>query len=274
MPLEGGSVGTRLTAHMTLHPKTLVPVLDESLDDDAIRTAAGLAEAVGPGFPDPTVVVFSITPDPTRETDERRHAAAKALHVRNVLDAVDVEWSHRATEDVADAIVAAVAQRDASVVLFDEPVDWEVVDAVGRETDAVVLYAPTLHDGVTDRVVVAVAGGPNMDRSLDVAGVFAARFDRPVRLVHVVDPDADEETVAAGRSLLRRAADRFDDDAATTSLVRDDDVPAVLAGEDGLLVLGAPTTSGLRRLAFGSTTTDVLSIADDPLIVWGEGGDP
>ncbi len=123
-------------------------------------------------------------------------------------------------------------------------------------------------------LLVPVVEGGKGDATVRLASLIGARLQIPVELLHVVPARSDPDTVEQGDRLLAARLlwmdDRID---VTTTLVRDDDVSAVIlerARDHGALLLGASRRGWLARWLKGTLAEEIQARAEvDVLLAHG-----
>jgi nucleotide-binding universal stress UspA family protein len=119
-------------------------------------------------------------------------------------------------------------------------------------------------------VLLPVAGGPHSGPAADVAAAVAADCDAWVDVLHVVDEDASDRRRERADDLVEGLARRIGrPDTTTTWVLEAPDVVEAITEQSryyGLTVLGAPTTSRLRELIFGSTNSSVRANAESAVL--------
>lgn len=119
-------------------------------------------------------------------------------------------------------------------------------------------------------ILVPVAGGPHSGLAVDVALAIARAHGAWIDLLHVVEPDPDDGTVARAERYLEAGVRRMGSfsDVDTWTLEADDVTTAVAEQSRyyGLTVIGAPRKGRLREFVFGSTTGEVCERAEGTVL--------
>ncbi|WP_435364044.1 universal stress protein [Haloarchaeobius sp. DYHT-AS-18] len=247
----------------------LVVRTDGKIADGIVELAVELS---GHGLPDgfaPTIEVVASARQETFPGEAARHTASTALHVRELVEgSVTVEWHTVDAETPGEALETAATDEEPGIVVASDDLDPAVAERVFDATGATVVLAPNdwRLDGV-ETVVGAVGTGPYTGRVADTVGALARASNASATLVHVGDD----------RAVLDAAAGRVEDVPVETELLSGDvhEVLPDVAADSDALVIGGPSHSRLRQLAFGSTSqrlreeTDTLTLTvwtdDDPL---------
>ncbi len=133
-------------------------------------------------------------------------------------------------------------------------------DLDGVDDDvAVEYYGPSIHRSI-DEILVPVAGGPNTDAVLGLAGNLASSWDASVTLLTVLPEDPDSEREHAARRRLEDYAGEFDGIQVETCLEAGDDVVTIITGlteRFELVVIGDSEQSLFGRF-FHSSIPDRL----------------
>jgi nucleotide-binding universal stress UspA family protein len=246
--------------------------------DRALPVAQALGDRIGARLC--AVVVTSPGLAEQNDQDEARwHARRSGCRLDEVVLRTD--------DDVVGGILAAASPpntllclaagaRPAAVSLVATSLSEQVVTRSDRPVLAV--GPAVLLDGSRpiDHLLCCVDDEPALtDRLLDVTAAWARTLDCTPHLVRVVPPAGDrtgsvfearESLDAVVRSLWARGAP------ATSGLVADDDVSGAIVRcaarrRNSLVVVASHGRSGLRRLALGSITLDVLRRSPAPLLV-------
>lgn len=182
----------------------------------------------------------------------------------------------RVGHDATTSLSAAALDRNVRTIVVPRTVDGgefgqSALDELADRTGADVLL-------VDDRpprrkrssVLVAVAGGPHSALAVDVGRALAAAEGVWVDLLHATTADAPDAEADA-RALLGRYAERFGDiDRVSTWTLDATDVADTIREQSqyyDLTLVGAPRTSRLRRLLFGSTSSDIGAAVESPSVV-------
>lgn len=247
--------------------------------DRALPVAAALAEQLGARLG--VVVVTSPGLDPTIDRGEVRwHARRAGCQLDDVV--------LRSDDDVVGGILAAAVSPDALLCLATSA-RGGVVDLVARSVSEGVMClaerpvlavgpAVAIDDpGPVEHLLCCIDEDPALaDHLLEVTAAWAAALDCVPHLVRVVPGhggDRRPEALDARESLdtvVRRLWARGVP--ATSGLVTDDDVSGAIARcaarrPHCAIVLATHGRSGLRRLAAGSVTLDVLRRSPAPALV-------
>lgn len=113
--------------------------------------------------------------------------------------------------------------------------------------------APTSRS--VSEILVPVAGGPNTEDALILAGNLATGWNASVTILTVLPRSADEDRKRAARDRLQVYADTLDGVPVETRLEAGDDVVATitaLTDEFELVVIGGSEQSLFRRIFRGS----------------------
>jgi nucleotide-binding universal stress UspA family protein len=120
-------------------------------------------------------------------------------------------------------------------------------------------YGPSIHRAI-DEILVPVAGGPNTDAVLGLAGNLASSWDASVTLLTVLPEDADSEHRRAAEARLEDYTGEFDGVRVETRLETGEDVVAIitaLTDRFELVVIGDSEQSLFGRF-FTSSIPDRL----------------
>lgn len=137
------------------------------------------------------------------------------------------------------------------------PCDVISINGQGRYRDFASMLVPT-------------AGGPHAGLAIDVAARVAESLDAWIDILHVLPEDPDEATVEAAEDQLTAAADRIGRPGTVNPwFLRSDDPADTIIEQStyyGLTVIGAPTSSRLRRFVYGSTSREIRREAESVVI--------
>ncbi|MFB6227811.1 MAG: universal stress protein [Halobacteriales archaeon] len=133
-------------------------------------------------------------------------------------------------------------------------------DLDGLDGDVTVdRFGPSTHRSIDD-ILVPVAGGPNTDAVLGLAGNLASSWDASITLLTVVPEDADTGRKRTAENRLEDYADTLDGIRVETRIETGDDVVAIvtaLTERFELVVIGDSERSLFQRF-FGSSIPDRL----------------
>lgn len=202
--------------------------------------------------------------------------------VEQATDAgVSVESRMRYARDIATGIVGAVDVHDADTLLVGwrgRPRRRDII--LGSFLDRILAEAPcdvfvkrirTL-SGDVESILVPVAGGPNCELALELAGTIASQRDAVVHLLHVIHPDADDSTREDAADLLRdyETPLREMDVSVESTTVQSDHVAGAVTDETAtrdLTVLGATRDPFLKRKLVGSVAEGVGRAAASSVVL-------
>ena len=119
-------------------------------------------------------------------------------------------------------------------------------------------------------ILLPIANGPNSGLATDVASVLAYQCDAYVDILHVIDPDSDEEIYEAAEKRVATAEERIaQPDRTSTWLLESRDPAAEIIEQSayyGLTVIGAPQSSRLHRFVYGSVSDSISAEADSAVV--------
>ena len=119
-------------------------------------------------------------------------------------------------------------------------------------------------------MLLPIANGPHSGLATDVAAVIAHQCDAYIDILHVIDPEASEDTREAAERRVQTAADRVGLDERTSTWILESADPADEIIEQsayyGLTIIGAPQTSRLHRFVYGSMSTSISSEAESAVV--------
>lgn len=120
-------------------------------------------------------------------------------------------------------------------------------------------------------ILVPVAGGPHTEYAAEIAGAIARARDASVELVTVVDPGADEETVADARTLLTQTSTTLGAvESVGETVLRGDDVAETIverSTDHDVTVIGATRSGLLRRTLIGTIPERVGRRVDGAVVM-------
>ncbi|WP_435186770.1 universal stress protein [Halobellus sp. EA9] len=179
-------------------------------------------------------------------------------------------WSRIVAETATDhdvtTIVTSPPRDRRSASLFRR----SAIDRLQARTDCR-LVVTNASSGFTDAssILVPVAGGPHSEAALDVARALGVSLDAWIDVLHVVEPETQNEPDPA-QPYFEAAADQLDGYREWDSWkLEAEDVGETIAEQStyyDATILGAPRRSYLKQLVFGSTTTDVRANADGAIL--------
>ncbi len=249
----------------------LVPLLsaDRAVLTDQLRVAASLARTADIGlyvFSPYTGTHRSIpaTSALTRE-DERALLAWASEHVSPDRDEGTIGY----TRELVGGILDCVRDTDVDSLVVPSGSDAGrfrrgLVDRLAVRADCDVITVNGRHgfDEVPS-LLLAVADGPHSGLATDVAARVAADCDAWIDVLHVVDEDAPARTRERAEARVEEAVQRIGRPDSTTPWVLEaDDVAGAIVEQSAyyaVTVVGAPTSSRLRQLVFGSTNRTIRS---------------
>ncbi|GGL22857.1 amino acid transporter [Halarchaeum grantii] len=263
--------------------RIVVPIANPDHVEQLVGTADDIAKAR-----DGEVIVTSavVLPDQTplsegrQFVDEKRDVLDSAMAIAENAD-VPVSGVVRIAHDPAEAILNTVDQYDADAVLMGwsgdsnrrrDVVFGSTVDDVAERADCDVLVEETTgYRADVDEILLPAAGGVNAALSAEVASAIARTDGATVRVVHVVEADADEATRREGEERLASARETLDDDVTVeTTLLEGADVADTIVdatSEADLTVLGATREGTVEQFLFGSIPESVAKRSESPVIV-------
>jgi nucleotide-binding universal stress UspA family protein len=265
--------------------RLVVAVGNPEYAEQLVRTAADVAR-VNDGEIHVVSVVHKPRESPFALFSDETIRAEFAGDRREILDRAvetatgDVPVNGRVVvgTDVARTLVSAVEELEADALLMgwhgrpsrSDVVLGTTVDDVLRRAPCDVLVeriGPTAN-GV-ERVLLPVAGGPHVPLAASVADAVARANDATVRVLSVVDPDADEDERTSAREHLEEATDLL-----TTTVESElreapvvDDAVLEAASECDLVVFGATRRGLVRRRLVGSVPQAVGRRTDRTVIL-------
>ncbi|MFB6298356.1 MAG: universal stress protein [Salinirussus sp.] len=275
-PLEPGRQGT-VPASLVL-----LPMPEEgSLDGPATVAHALAADEFGEILPTRVEPVPEQTP--LCLSAERRESLRAS-----VSDAVDSVSGNERTTPVRGLvrigrswprIVAQTAtDHDVTTIVTSPPRDRRIASSVRRSpidrlqarTDCR-LVVTNASSEFTDAssILVPVAGGPHSAAALGVARALAASLDAWIDVLHVVEPEMQNEPDPA-QPYFEAAADRLDGYREWDTWELETENAGETIAEQSTYydatVLGAPRRSSLKQLVLGSTTAAVRTNADGAIL--------
>ena len=259
--------------------RVVVPLDFGDRADRALPVAAALGQQLGARLG--VVVVTSPRLDPTKDRGEARwHAQRAGCELDDIVLKSD--------DDVVGGILASAASPD-TLLCLATAARGGVVDLVARSVSERVMClsqrpvlvvgpAVTIADrGPVQHLLCCVDDEPVLtEHLLDVTAAWAAALDCVPHLVRVVPRHGDDGQAGAleARESLDAVVRRLwaRGVPATSGLVADDDVSGAIARcaarrRNCAVVLASHGRAGLRRLAAGSVTLDVLRRSPAPALV-------
>jgi len=257
----------------------LVPIADPEHVDQMMNTACDIAEDHGGEVLVVTVVELPAqTPlsEGRQFVEERRTLLDRAMEEADERD-VPVSGVVRIGHDVSKAILNTVQQHGSDAVLMGwrhrprrrDFVLGSNVDAVVMDANCDVLVekiAPS-PAGTADSVLVPIAGGPNAEYALEVAGAIARANDSKVKLLNVASGETDEDEAL---TILSEAEESMDWDKVESRLVHSDDVSGTILAEEKnhqVTVIGATREGMLQQLVMGALPEEVGREAENTVIM-------
>jgi len=268
--------------------RLLVPVFAESPVESVeriIRAAATIADDRGGDL-----VVLSLVDVPNQTPSEAmtgeqpvvREAHETARRLLRIAEDIGVEasalvcLSHReapAILDIADRYdcdgVFVIVETDRSQrrrLLAGDTVET----VVSRAKCDVFVQKPSERERPTERIQLAVSGGPHSGLAAETARALALAADARIDVVHFLDTNATDADRADGETILGAARETLaDGPRVETELVGTDDVAAAMISRSNgydVTVLGAPTMGLLTQFVFG-TVPDSVSRGTENAVV-------
>ncbi|WP_231186728.1 amino acid permease [Haladaptatus sp. DYF46] len=248
----------------------VVPISNPENAQQLMQTAVDLARDEET-YPDGGILVMSVVtvPQQTPPSEGREFIQDEPNVLEETMEiareaGIPVSGTVRIGHDVSDAILNTVEQYDSDVVLMGWKGQHKTQRrdiVLGSNVDEVVQNAPCdvlierIGDdaGKVDSILVPIAGGPHSDFAADVADTIASSTGANVELVHVVDPNADDQEA---RKMLAESEDQFREHAqvSTTVLTGDDIVDTIVSrtNEHDLTIVGATREGLLQQFVFGA----------------------
>jgi nucleotide-binding universal stress UspA family protein len=130
-------------------------------------------------------------------------------------------------------------------------------------------YGPATHQSI-DEILVPVAGGPNTDAVLGLAGNIASSWDASITLLTVVPENADTDHKRTAENRLEDYASTFDGVRVETRLETADDVVAsitALTERFELVVIGDSEQSLFGQFFHSSIPDRLDRNAQAPILV-------
>jgi nucleotide-binding universal stress UspA family protein len=265
--------------------RLVVAVGNPEYAEQLVRTAADVAREndgeihVVSVVHKPRESPFALFSDETIKAEfagDRREILDRA--VETASEDVPVHGRVAVGTDVARALVSTVEELEADALLVgwhgrsrrSEVVLGTTIDAVLRRApcDVLVERIGLTADGV-ERVLLPVAGGPHVPLAASVADAVAGANDATVRVLSVVDPDADEDERANAREHLQEATGLLSTPMETElrEAFAVEDVLLEATNECDLVVFGATRKGGVRRRLVGSIPQAVGRRTDRSVIL-------
>jgi basic amino acid/polyamine antiporter, APA family len=246
----------------------LVPIARTENVEQLMRTAIDIAEDR-----DAELLVMSAVTVPEQTpleradqfVDEERTVVNEAMSLADG-SSVPVHGLIRVGHDPEEVILHTVDQHDCDAVIMgwggqghrrQEIALGSTVDEVVREADCDVFVERigSESEGEIDSILIPTAGGPHAELAGRVADAIARSEDAACKVVHVIDPDADESEREEARSILERTAAAIDGAQVETELLTDDAVVDGILEESAahdITIIGATQNSRIRQLVFGA----------------------
>ncbi|MXV63457.1 universal stress protein [Natronorubrum sp. JWXQ-INN-674] len=264
--------------------RLLVPVANPETADRLLDTAIDVARDR-----DLEILVLHVVGVPMQLSLEQARRSMDVEEGESVVEyAVDrtrqrdvsVTGRVRFGRDVAGSVLSVAEQEDVETILLGwrgRPRRRDVI--LGSYIDEVLANAPCdvlvkridREGGDVSSVLVPVAGGPHTEYAAEIAGSLARGQGASVELVTVVSPDADEEAVADGRSLLTRTSPALGAvESVGETVLRGDDVVETIVDrsrDHDVTIIGAAENGLLRRVLVGSVPQAVGREADGAVVM-------
>jgi nucleotide-binding universal stress UspA family protein len=263
--------------------QVLVPIANPNHIPQLMRTATDLAKQEGG-----EVLVMNIITLPEQTplsrgyqyVENRREILEKA---RSHAEEKGVPFSGtiRIAHHPGDAIINTVEQRDSDAVLMGwsgtgsrrrDIVLGSTVDEVVREASSDVLVESIGReaDGKVESILLPTAGGPHAKLAAQVANAIARTESARVKVVHVVDSEADPVRVAEAERMVAETAELFEAvEVEAVVLEGEDVVDRVVEETDDhqLTVIGATREGLLQELIFGAIPESIAKRANNTVIM-------
>ncbi len=211
------------------------------------------------------------------ETHEATHERAEELLAAS---SVPGDATVRYARSIVAGIVGGANEADADILLLGwrgRPPRRDVV--LGSYVDAVLRNAPcdilvqriqAARPSAIETVLVPVAVGPHNALARETACDIAASHDATVRLLHVLDPDADDDDREAAETLLEGAAEECTNVQTETRLVTAEHVSGAITDHTAdvdLTILGATEEPILKRKLLGTVADGVARHGDGTVML-------
>ena len=127
------------------------------------------------------------------------------------------------------------------------------------------------NDPPTERILLAVSGGPHSGLATETARAIALTSDARIDIMHFLSENSTDDERNNGKDILRAAERLLDDvDRVNTDLVGTETVAAEIIArseEYDVTVLGAPTVGLLRQFVFGTVPDSVTRRAQSAVLM-------
>ncbi|MDY6776021.1 MAG: amino acid permease [Halobacteria archaeon] len=210
--------------------------------------------------------------------DQQREIIERSIECAEDSD-IPVNGKIRIGHSVSKAILNTVEQDDIDIVLMGWRSRSRRRDFVlGSNVDEVVMGAgcDVLVEKIdetkdVESILLPTSGGPHAELAGEVARAIAVGNNASVKVINVIDPNADEDERERANKILQEEAENIDlGDSIKTRLVEGRDTTesiVELSNTHDVTVIGATREGLLQQLIFGSIPEKVGKLSENTVIM-------